>query len=88
MLIRNPCWDPIPAVHALNIAKRYANVETTLGQNAWIIDQMVRALTGSPLDITEFTTSKGEVIQIEILGESREYQEIASADNWDKGIPI
>jgi hypothetical protein len=87
-LIKNPNWDPSPTQHALNIAKRYANIETTTGQNAWIIDQMVRALTCSPLETKEFMTTMGEVIQIEILGESREYQAISDAPNWDRGIPI
>lgn len=87
MLIKNPNWDPSPAHHALNIAKRYANVETTLCQKAWIIDQMVRALTSSQMEVKDFTTSKGEIVEVEILGESSEYLMIASDPNWDKGIP-
>lgn len=49
---------------------------------------MVRALTSSPMEVREITNSRGEVIEVEILGESREYLVIASTPNWDKGIPI
>ena len=88
MLLKNPNWDHDPAIHALNIAKRYANVALTPGQGAWVIDQMVRALTSCPLVTKEITTSRGEVIEIEILGESREYLNISDNPEWDKGIPV
>lgn len=88
MLLKNPSWDSSPTTHALNIAKRYANVTATPGQSAWIIDQMVRALTCCPIAVKEFTTAQGEVIEVEILGECAEYLAIASNPEWDRGIPV
>jgi len=87
MLLKNPCWDSSPLQHALNIAKRYASEATTVEQKAWVLDQMVRALTYCPLVISSFTTTQGEVIEVELLGESPDYLTIASNPEWDKGIP-
>ena len=88
MFIKNPCYDPNPTTHAINIAKRYANDAITSDQKTWIIDQMVRALTYCPLEIKTINTGSGEVIEIEIIGESQVYLVIASNPEWDKGIPV
>ncbi len=88
MLIKNPCWDPSPTAHARKIAQRYAKEAVTPEQKAWVIDQMVRALTYCPLVVTSIQTARGEVLEVELLGESSSYLEIASDPDWDKGIPI
>ena len=89
MLIKNPCWDSSPTVHALKIAHKYALEASTPEQKAWVIDQMVRALTGCSLDVSMITTNLGNIFEVETLGESREYQLIISdIPEWDKGIPV
>jgi len=86
--INNPCWDPTASVFALNIAQRYGKDASTPEEKAWVIDQMVRALTHCPMIVNEITTTRGEVLEIELQGESPDYLAIANDPLWDKGIPI
>lgn len=85
MLLKNQEWDPLPVKHAINIALKHAETATTLEQKAWVIDQMIRALTGCPLVLKEVHTTNG-LLQIEMQGESPEYLAITGPD-WDRGIP-
>jgi hypothetical protein len=87
MLIKNQHYDQNPAVHALNIAKYYAKEAYTPEQKSWVLDQMVRALTHCPM-VLKVTTSHGELLEIEMMGESSEYLAITNNSTWDKGIPI
>jgi methionyl-tRNA formyltransferase len=88
MLIKNQHYDQNSAVHALNIASYYAKDAVTPEQKAWVIDQMVRALTSCPLVMKEVITTRGDVLEVEMLGENSEYLVIANQPGWDKGIPI
>jgi len=88
MLIKNQHYDQNSAVHALNIASYYAKDAYTPEQKSWVLDQMVRALTHCPMILKEVTTSRGELLEIEMMGESSEYLVIANQPGWDKGIPI
>lgn len=59
---------------------------------AWVIDQMVRALTGCPV-VTETGTSDGETFTYRTQGKSDMYREFVAAQaddegwtSWDEGI--
>ena len=64
---------------------------------AWVIDQMVRCLTGCPTETRTAKTRSGQVYSYEALGESDEYIRLiveakAGEDgpdtyDWDVGIP-
>ena len=63
---------------------------------AWVIDQMVRALTGSPVAYFRNNSAVGEPIIVAGLGESDEYRKFVNEHNdgehghdtysWDEGI--
>lgn len=82
---------------ALNIATAYG---TTDGDHhkMWVIDQMVRELTGCPtLKTTVVGMHPSKSYDYEYLGESESYQEWVRSfefspdgehyDEWDKGCP-
>lgn len=53
----------------------------------WVIDQMVRALTGCPPVTKEAVDYKGRPYTYEAQGESAEYLRFTGAgDDWDEGI--
>lgn len=57
----------------------------------WVIDQMVRALTGCPVETrtgtTYLTAADTITYQYEAQGESPQYQAfVAAARGWDEGI--
>jgi len=84
-LLKNPCFDQDRATHALNIAKHYQ--PETPDQVAWVMDQMVRALTYCPVLARQAQVGYS-VVEVEYLGESQDYQQfLANHPNWDKGIP-
>lgn len=87
-MLKNPFWDRDPITHALNIAKHHGAQGHGPDQMAWVIDQMVRALTSCPIVQKVMTTSRGQVITYEILGENNAYLTLIDPNpNWDKGIP-
>lgn len=56
----------------------------------WVIDQMVRALTGCPVITRSAVDYQGEPYEYEAQGESPEYQAFTLDDEgeyaWDEGI--
>lgn len=70
---------------ALAIAAQWGGNDDHHGQ--WVIDQMVRALTGCPAVMATAIDCKGHKYTYETQGESAEYRKfIASAGEWDEGI--
>ena len=80
--------------HALDIAKRY-NVDGA-HHKAWLIDQMVRALTDCPIVKREAIDCHGEKYTYEAQGESDDYHRFVAdykagpegpdSYEWDEGI--
>jgi hypothetical protein len=80
---------------ALDIAVRYGGIDGD-HHKAWVIDQMVRCLTGCPKIPTEAVDSKGQRFTYERLGESDEYsalvKEACEGDDgpttysWSEGV--
>jgi hypothetical protein len=52
----------------------------------WVIDQMVRALTGCPVVPVTATDINGVTYQYEAQGESPEYQAFLALGEWSEGI--
>lgn len=52
----------------------------------WVIDQMVRALTGCPMVTKSAVDYKGEPYTYEAQGESPEYGAFIGGEGWDEGI--
>jgi hypothetical protein len=74
-------------LNALDIA---ADHGTTDGDHhkMWVIDQMVRALTGCPLveRTSRFPDAYGNPYTYEGFGESDEYRKFVAGTDWDEGI--
>ena len=60
---------------ALDVAIRYGGIDGD-HHKAWVIDQMVRCLTGCPNVTTEAVDSKGQAFTYERRAESDEYIEL------------
>lgn len=81
--------------HALEIAFSYSQIDGA-HHKAWSIDQMVRALTGCPVERAEAIDCNGVPYSYEYQGESEEYKKFIQEHNdgedgpdtyeWDKGI--
>lgn len=83
---------------ALAIAAQYGGIDGE-HHKAWVIDQMVRALTGCPMVEATAKNCRGEPYTYLRRGESKEYQRFisevtdgcescgASGTEWDVGIP-
>lgn len=80
---------------AIEFAVRYGGIEGD-HHKAWVIDQMVRALTGCP-DVTKTATdANGDEYTFESQGESDEYEKLVAEAcrgeegpdtyGWDTGI--
>jgi hypothetical protein len=71
---------------ALEFASEYGTTDGA-HHKMWVIDQMVRALTGCPIatknDIDSVT---GEPYTYEVQGESPEYHAFVGDEGWDEGI--
>lgn len=53
----------------------------------WVVDQMVRALTGCPIVQEAAIDAYGKSYEFNCQGESGEYQRfVAGAGEWDEGI--
>lgn len=78
---------------ALMYAVRYGGIEGD-HHKAWVIDQMVRALTGCPMVVEQATDANGKPYTYETQGKSDEYLKLvayARGDgpdpyDWDEGI--
>ena len=81
--------------NALEFAAGFGGIEGD-HHKAWVIDQMVRALTGCPVIRESHKNDKGNVYTFEAQGESPEYQEWVrewcdgedgpDTYEWDEGI--
>ncbi len=80
---------------ALKFASECAGIEGD-HHRAWLVDQMVRILTGCPMVQMQFIDCLGKPYPAEVLGESEEYRAFvarakAGSDgpetySWDEGI--
>ena len=74
---------------ALDFAANYAYIDGD-HHKMWVIDQMVRALTGCPMVQVNATDVRGVPYTYEKQGESDEYREFIAGDEdcgeWDEGI--
>ena len=75
---------------ALEYAGRYGTIDGS-HHKAWVIDQMVRALTGCPAVTRHDVDVHDTEYTYKSQGESREYREwvseaIAAYGEWDDGI--
>lgn len=80
---------------ALDLATRYGGIDGG-HHKQWVIDQMVRALTGCPMVEKSATDYRGTAYKYEAQGESDEYSrwlvEFAAGEDgphtyqWDVGI--
>jgi len=52
----------------------------------WVIDQMVRALTGCPPVLKSSVDAYGTPYSYEAQGESDEYRQFVGDGYWDEGI--
>lgn len=80
---------------ALNFAANYATTDGA-HHKMWVIDQMVRSLTGCPIEPRTSIDAYGNPYTFDALGESDEYREFIAEHNagedgpdtysWDEGI--
>lgn len=79
---------------ALEVASKYAMYDGD-HHKMWVIDQMVRHLTGCPTEQRNGVDVHGTAYTYEVLGESDAYREFVGEDdedddgwgsNWDEGI--
>lgn len=81
---------------ALEYAIKYGGIDGAHHKD-WVIDQMVRALTGCPIEVKTKKTPEGYPFVYDVQGESKEYQELVrkacagedgpSTYSWSIGIP-
>lgn len=73
-------------IAALEIAVKYGSVDGA-HHKTWVIDQMVRALTGCPLIERQALDVNGTPYTYMSYGESEHYRDVlAVAGAWDEGI--
>lgn len=80
---------------ALEYADRYGSIDGD-HHKTWVIDQMVRALTGCPMVEKSKTDPRGENYTYQVQGESDEYRQFVADHkdgedgpdtyDWDEGI--
>lgn len=80
---------------AITLAVKYGGIEGD-HHKAWVIDQMVRALTGCPMILKDAIDCNGIPYTFEDMGESQEYLEVVrdarkgedgpQTYNWEVGI--
>jgi len=81
---------------ALDIAVSYGGTDSE-HHLRWVIDQMVRALTGCPIVKVTANDYRGKPYECEVQGKSDEYLRLVSAGcagndwpetyEWDEGVP-
>ena len=70
---------------ALEYAVRYGGIDGD-HHNAWVIDQIVRALTDCPMITASAIDAHGKTYEYETQGESEEYKKlVADACNGEDG---
>lgn len=72
-------------VEALRCAMDYGTIDGG-HHKMWVIDQMVRHLTHCPLITKEATDCNGKKYTYITLGESKEYLDLISNNDWESGI--
>lgn len=80
---------PADASARISRALRYCEGGLPDGEHhkTWVIDQMVRALTGCPMVTRSATDAYGKPYSFEGQGESEEYLRFVNElDGWDEGI--
>jgi hypothetical protein len=70
---------------ALEFASEYGTIDGA-HHKMWVIDQMVRALTGCPVAMKNAVDYKGVPYSYEAQGESPEYTAFIGDEGWDQGI--
>ncbi len=70
---------------ALSIASQYGWVDGG-HHKMWVIDQMVRALTGCPEVRDVGVDARGQPYERVRLGESDSYRDFIAEGGWDEGI--
>lgn len=70
---------------ALKVAADYAYIDGE-HHKMWVIDQMVRHLTGCPTETRRVRMGDKPDYTYEALGESDAYREFVGEDEWDEGI--
>jgi hypothetical protein len=90
------CADKGRIEKAIDFAVRYGGIDGG-HHKMWVIDQMVRALTGCPMVEREAKDYKGDPYTYEDQGESREYLDLVAdacdgedgpnTYSWDEGTP-
>lgn len=70
---------------ALDVARQFGGVDGA-HHKAWVIDQMVRVLTGCPTVRRDAVDCNGVAYSYDALGESEEYREyVREACDWEDG---
>lgn len=64
-----------PIEHAISLAVRYGGIDGD-HHKAWVIDQMVRALTGCPTVSRRAIDFLGKAYEYQALGESEAYENL------------
>lgn len=87
--------DVYKITKALLFATKYGGIDGD-HHKAWVIDQMVRALTGCPDINVVATDSRGKMYEYTKLGESDEYKKLVADTcngtdgpntyHWEEGI--
>lgn len=70
---------------ALGFASEYGTIDGA-HHKMWVIDQMVRALTGCPMVAKSAVDYKGVPYEYQTQGESPEYAAFIGDEGWDEGI--
>lgn len=90
-IVNNECLPRTTNKHveriekALSIAVAYGGTDGAHHKD-WVIDQMVRALTGCPVKTTLVTSSSSEPYEYQAQGESEDYKAlVAEACNGEDG---
>ena len=83
-------------IRALDIAIKYGGIDGS-HHKTWVIDQMVRALTGCPIETRRGRDCNGDPYMYEEQGESPEYTELVRETcdgedgpdtyKWETGTP-
>jgi len=72
---------------AIGFAVQYGGTDRS-HHKMWVIDQMVRALTGCPMVGETAKNYKGQDYAYETQGKSQEYKDlIAATYEWEEGTP-
>lgn len=81
--------------NALVFARRYGEIDGG-HHKAWVIDQMVMALTGCPLEKVSAVDTRNQQYEYDSQGKSEEYLAFVAAHNsgeygpntyeWDEGV--